>query len=162
MSKLVVIAYDAPHKAAEVRARLRKMQKEQTIDLDEALVAIKDEDGDVSLLQTYKPTATAAPMRGFWNSLVGLILMNPVLGMATARRANAVTGALTEVGVDEDFVKDLTATFLNGTSVLFALVREASTEKVFAELRGTGGRVLETTLKHEEEEKLQAALNAAA
>ena len=59
-------------------------------------------------------------------------------------------------------MKDLTATFLNGTSVLFALVREASTEKVFAELRGTGGRVLETTLKHEEEEKLQAALNAAA
>lgn len=162
MSKLVVIAYDAPNKAAEVRTRLRKMQKEQSIDLDEALVAIKDEEGEVSLLQTYKPTATDAPTRGFWNSLVGLILMNPVLGMATARRANAVTGALTEVGVDEDFVKDLTATFLNGTSVLFALVRDASTEKVFAELRGTGGRVLETTLKHEEEEKLQAALNAAA
>lgn len=129
MSKLVVIAYDAPNKAAEVRTRLCKMQKEQTIDLDEALVAIKDEEGEVSLLQTYRPTAMDAPTRGFWNSLVGLILMNPVLDMATARRANAVTGALTEVGVDEDFVKDLTATFLNGTSVLFALVRESSTEK---------------------------------
>ena len=137
------------------------MQKDQTIDLDEALVAVKDEEGEVSLLQTYKPIATEAPNRGFWNSLVGLILMNPVLGMSTSRRANAVGGALTEVGVDQDFLKDLTATFQNGTSVLFALVREASTEKVLAELRGTGGKLLETTLTHAEEARLQAALDCA-
>ncbi|SBT06429.1 putative membrane protein [Candidatus Accumulibacter aalborgensis] len=161
MSKLVVIAYDSANKAAEVRSRLRTMQKDQTIDLDEALVAVKDEEGEVSLLQTYKPIATEAPNRGFWNSLVGLILMNPVLGMSTSRRANAVGGALTEVGVDQDFLKDLTATFQNGTSVLFALVREASTEKVLAELRGTGGKLLETTLTHAEEARLQAALDCA-
>ena len=124
-------------------------------------MAVKDEEGQVSLLQTYKPIATEAPNRGFWNSMVGLILMNPVMGMSTSRRANAVGGALTEVGVDQDFLKDLTATFQNGTSVLFALVREASTEKVLAELRGTGGKLLETTLTHAEEARLQAALDCA-
>ncbi len=163
MSKLVVIAYDTPNKAAEVRSKLRKMRQEQIIDFDEMLVAVKDEEGEVSLLQTYTPVATAVPTHGFWNTLVGLVLMNPVLGMSTGRRANAVSGALTAVGIDEEFVKDLTATFQNGSSVLFALVRDAAApEKVLAELRGSGGRVLETTLMHEEEEKLQAALSAAA
>lgn len=163
MSKLVVIAYDAPNKAAEVRSRLRKLQQEQIIDLEEVLVAVKDEEGEVSLLQTYKPTATGAANRGFWNTLVGLVLMNPVLGMSTARGSNAVSNALTEVGIDEEFMKDLTATFQNDSSVLFALIRGAgSPEKVLAELRGTGGRVLETDLAHAMEEKLQAALDAAA
>lgn len=161
MSKLVVIAYDTPNKAAEVRGKLRKLQKDQAIDVEEVLVAVKDEDGEVSLLQTYKPVVTGRSNRGFWNTLIGLVLMNPVLGMATARRADAVSGALTEVGVDEDFLKDLTATFQNGSSVLFALVRDASSpEKVLAELRGTGGTVLQTTLLHEMEEKLQTALDA--
>ncbi len=161
MSKLVVIAYDTPNKAVEVRSQLRKMRREQVIDFDEMLVAVKDEEGEVSLLQTYTPVATAAPTHGFWNTLVGLVLMNPVLGMSTDRHANAVSGALTEVGIDEEFVKDLTATFQNGSSILFALIRDtAAPEKVFAALRGTGGRVLETTLKHEDEERLQANLNA--
>jgi uncharacterized membrane protein len=163
MSKLVVIAYDNPGRAVEVRSKLRKLQKEQVIDLEEVLVAVKDEEGEVSLLQTYKPVATGTGKGGFWNTLVGLVLMNPVLGMSTARGSNAVSNALTEVGIDEDFMRDLTATFQNGSSVLFALIRSAaSPEKVLAELRGTGGRVLETELAHEMEEKLQAALDAAA
>jgi len=162
MSKLVVIAYDTPNKAGDVRSRLRKLQNEQVIDLEEVLVAVKDEEGEVSLLHTYKPVATGAGKGGFWNTLVGLVLMNPVLGMSTARGSNAVSNALTEVGIDEDFMRDLTATFRNGSSVLFALIRgAASPEKVLAELRGTGGRVLETELAHEMEEKLQAALDAA-
>ena len=162
MSKLVVIAYDTPDRAAEVRGKLRRMQKEQLIDIDEMLVAVKDEDGEVSLLQSYKAIPAAGAAHGFWSTLVGLVLVNPVLGMTGAQRPAAVSGALAEVGVDEGFVKDLAASFLNGSSVLFCLVRDsAAPEKVFAELRGTGGQVLETTLQHEQEERLQAALRAA-
>jgi len=162
MSKMVVIAYETADKAVEVRSKLRRLQKEQAIDIDEMLVAIKDDDGEVSLLQSYKALPAAGSTHGFWNTLVGLVLVNPALSMARLQNPSAVSGALAEVGVDEGFVTDLAASFLSGSSVLFCLIRDAAApERVFAELRGTGGRVLETTLNHEEEERLQVALRAA-
>jgi uncharacterized membrane protein len=43
---------------------------------------------------------------------------------------------------------------------LFVLVRKATPDKVLEELKGTGGKILKTSLTHEREEKLQAALDA--
>jgi uncharacterized membrane protein len=45
--------------------------------------------------------------------------------------------------------------------ILFVLVRKATPDKVLEELKGTGGTILKTSLSHEDEMKLQAALNAA-
>ena len=57
MSKLVVIAYDDQFRAEEVRTKLRKLQQDHLVDLAEALVAVKDDQGEVTLLQMYKPAA---------------------------------------------------------------------------------------------------------
>ena len=51
--------------------------------------------------------------------------------------------------------------FNNGSSALFVLVRKVTPDKVLAELKGTGGIILQTSLAHEEERKLQGALNGA-
>jgi uncharacterized membrane protein len=45
------------------------------------------------------------------------------------------------------------------SSVLFVLVRRSTPDKVLEELAGTGGRVLQSSLSHENEAKLQAALS---
>ena len=47
-----------------------------------------------------------------------------------------------------------------GSSTLFVLARKATPDKVLDELKGTGGKVLKTSLSHEDEAKLQAALSA--
>jgi uncharacterized membrane protein len=57
-------------------------------------------------------------------------------------------------------MKNLALTFKNGSSVLFVLVRKATPDKVLEELQGTGGKVIRTSLTHEEEARLQAALDA--
>ena len=41
------------------------------------------------------------------------------------------------------------------------LVRQATPDKVLEELAGTGGTILKSSLSHENEAKLQAALNEA-
>ena len=161
MSKLVVIAYDDQFRAEEVRMTLRKLQQDHLIDIEEALVAVKDEQGEISLLHSYKPAAELTPRRGFWHTLVGAIVMNPVLGMAADARGGAIRGALASAGVDEDFLKDLASTFQDGSSLLFVLVRHAEPDKVLIALRGTGGKILDTTLSHEAEATLQAVLDAA-
>ena len=161
MSNLVVIGYDDPFKAEEVRLKLRKMQKDYLIDLEDAVVAVKNEKGKVKLHQAVNLTAAGAVGGGFWGSLIGLIFLNPLLGAAVGAAAGAVSGALTDVGVDDKFMKELAATMTPGTSVLFVLVRKATVDKVLEEMKGTGGKILKTSLSHDNEEKLQAAISAA-
>ncbi len=161
MSNLVVIAYDDPFKAEEVRTRLRKLQQEYLIDLEDAVVAVKDDKGKVKLSQMYNLTAMGAMSGGFWGTLIGLIFMNPLLGLAVGAGAGAASGALADVGIDDNFMKELANGFTNNSSALFVLVRKATPDKVLAELQGSGGKVIKTSLTHEEEEKLQAALSAA-
>jgi uncharacterized membrane protein len=160
-SNLVVIAYEDQFKAEEVRTMLRKMQQEYLIDLEDAVVAVKDDNGKVKLHQMYKLAAAGALSGGFWGALIGLIFMSPLLGMAVGASAGAVSGALTDVGINDDFMKNLAASFQNGTSVLFVLVRKATADKVLAELQGTGGKVIKTSLTHDEEAKLQEVLSSA-
>jgi len=153
MSTLVVVNYDDPYKAEEVRLKLRKLQSEYLLDLEDAVVAVKDEKGKVKLHQAVNLTADGALSGGFCGSLTGLIFLNAAAG--------AASGALTDVGVNDHFMKELSATLLPGSSTLFVLVRNARPDKVLEELMGTGGRILKTSLSHEDEAKLQADLSAA-
>ena len=73
--------------------------------------------------------------------------------------AGAVSGALTDVGIDDKFMKDLAATMQPGSSALFVLARKSTPDKVLEEIRGTGGTILQTSLSHDDEAKLQAAVS---
>jgi uncharacterized membrane protein len=161
MSTLVVIGYNDLYKAEEVRLMLLKMQKDYLIDLEDAVVAVKDDKGKVRLHQMHNLTAAGAVSGGFWGTLIGLIFLNPILGLAVGATAGAVSGALTDVGIDDKFMKDLAASLSPGSSVLFILVRKATPDKVLDEIKGTGGNILKTSLSHDDEAKLQAALSAA-
>jgi uncharacterized membrane protein len=161
MSSLVVIGYDDEFKAEEVRLMLKKMQKEYLIDLEDAVVVVKDQGGKIKLHQMFNLTAAGAVGGGFWGALIGLIFLNPLLGMAAGAAAGAASGALSDVGVDDNFIKELAGTLNPGTSALFVLVRKATPDKVLEELSGTGGHVLKTSLSHDDEAKLQTALSAA-
>ena len=152
MSTLAVIGYDDVFKAEEVRLTLIKMQRDYLIDLEDAVVAVKDTAGKVKLHQAVNLTAAGAVSGGFWGALIGLIFLNLLLGMAVGAGAGTVSGALSDVGLNDDFMKELTATMKPGSSALFVLVLE--------ELKGTGGTVLRTSLSHEDEAKLQTALSA--
>jgi uncharacterized membrane protein len=162
MSDLVVIAYDDQFKAEEVRLMLWKMQKEYLIDLEDAVVAEKNEKGKVKLHQAINLTAAGAASGGFWGTLVGLIFLNPILGMAVGATAGAVSGALTDVGINNNFMKELADTLQPKSSALFVLVRSMTPDRVMDELKGTGGKILKTSLSHEDESKLQSVLSEAA
>ncbi len=161
MADLIVIEFDDMYKAEEVRLKLQKMQRDYLVDLADAVVAVKDENGKVQLNQIHNLTAAGAVSGGFWGTLVGMIFFNPLLGMAAGATAGAISGALTDVGINNNFMKEIASGFRNGTSALFVLVRKVVPDKVLAELEGSGGKVLQTSLTHEQEEKLQETLSAA-
>ena len=155
MSNLFVVGFDEPHKAEEVRLKLQKLQSEYLLDLAEVVVAVRDEKGKVKLHQAGSLTADGAICGGFCGSLTGLIFLNAATG--------ASSGALTDVGINDHFMKELAATLIPGSSALFVLVRKATPyrETVLEKLKGIGGKILMTSLSHEDGAKLQAALSAA-
>lgn len=160
MSTLVVIGYNDPHKAEEVRLTLIKLQKDYLIDMEDAVAAVKNADGKIKLHQAINLTATGAISGGFWGSLIGLIFLNPLLGLAAGAAAGAASGALSDVGINDKFMKELADTMTPNSSALFVLVRKSTPDKVLEEMKGTGGTILQTSLSHDDEAKLQSALDA--
>lgn len=161
MSDLVVIGFDDEFRADEVRLELLKMQKEYLIDLEDAVVAVRKADGKVKLHQSYPLPAAGAVGGGFWGLLIGTIFLNPLLGAAVGAAAGAAAGALSDIGINDKFMKELAGTLQPGSSALFVLVRKATPDKVLESLAGIGGRILKTSLSHDDESKLQTALDAA-
>jgi uncharacterized membrane protein len=161
MSDLIVVGYNDVFKAEEVRLKLLKMQKEYLVDLEDAVVAVKKDDGKVKLNQMYHLAASGAIGGGFWGMLIGLMFLNPILGAVVGAGAGATAGALSDVGINDDFMKKLAETLTPGSSVLFVLIRKMTADKVLDELQGSGGKILQTSLSHEDEGKLQVALDAA-
>ena len=158
MSDLVVIAFPTEAKAEEVRQKLLSMQKEYLIELGDAVVAVKDDKGNVKLHQMISTTTSGAVGGAFWGSLIGLIFLMPLAGAALGAASGALSGYLVDVGINDKFMKDTAAAIQPGTAALFVLVRKVTADKVLERLKGEGGTVLTTSLDHTKEAALQAAL----
>ena len=161
MSTLIVIVYPDELQAEQVRLDFIKMQKEYLVSLEDAVIAVKKADGKVKLHQMYNLTLGGAVSGGLWGTLIGLIFLNPLLGLVVGAGAGAVAGALSDVGINDDFMKQLASTLKPGSSALFVLVDSAITDKVRDALAGTGGKIIQTSLSTPDQEKLQQALDEA-
>ena len=159
MSDLIAVAYDDEYKAEEVRLALIKLQKEHLIELEDAAVVIKDQKGKVKLNQAINLTAAGAASGGFWGLLIGTLFLSPLLGVAVGAAGGAIGGALSDIGVDDDFMKDLGESMTPGSSALFLLVRKVTPDKVLDEVAQYGGKVLRTSLSKDRENQLQEVLS---
>ena len=158
MAELVVIAFPTEAKAEEVRQKLLAMQKEYLIELGDAVIAVKDAGGRINLTQLLNTTAPGVGSGTFWGSLIGLIFLMPLAGAAIGAATGAIGGALTDVGIEDGWMKEVAAAIEPGTAALFLLIRKATADKVLERLRGEGGTVMRTSLDHTKEAALQAAL----
>ena len=166
MAELVVVGFDSPNEADRVLTELGRLQKEHLIDLEDAVVAIRDEKGKLRLKQSVPLVGLAAASGGMWGalwgSLVGLLFLNPLLGLVggglLGAGAGALSGSLSEYGIDDDFIRSIGATLKENNSALFLLVRKAQPEKVLSELSQYRGKLIRASLSPEKEEKLRQAI----
>src|SRR5215475_15584387 len=146
MSDLIVVAFPTEAKAEEVRQKLLAMQKEYLIELGDAVIAVKDARGQIKLNQLLNTTAVGAVSGTFWGTLIGLIFLMPLVGAALGAAGGAIGGALTDVGINDNWMKEVAATIEPGTAALFLLIRRVTADKVLEGIRGEGGKVLRTSL----------------
>ena len=161
MSELIVMAFDDEQQAKEVRASLLRMQKEHLVDLEDAAVVVKTVDGRMRLEQIHDLPLAGAVSGTFWGLLIGMLLAAPLVGAALGAGTGAIAGALADIGVDDDFMREVGSTLPTGSSALFILVRKLTPDKMVAELRPFEGRLLRTSLSTSDEEELRRALESA-
>src|SRR5277367_1463522 len=161
MSDLVVIAFPSEAKAEEVRDKLLEMQKEYLIELGDAVIAVKQPNGKVKLNQLFHPTAAGAVSGTFWGMLIGWLFLMPVAGAALGAAGGALGGAMTDLGINDRFMKEVGQTLQSGNAALFVLIRKLTADKVLVALQGEGGTVLRTSFDHTKEEALRQALAGA-
>jgi uncharacterized membrane protein len=158
MSDLIVIGFNDEFKGDEVLLKLVKMQKEHLVDLEDAVVAVKNQKGKLKVKQTLDLVTAGAAGGSFWGLLIGLLFLHPLLGVTAGIVSGALSGALTDVGVNDDFIRELGKTLEPGTSAIFILARKVTPDKVLEELKPFDGKVLRTSLSNVEEANLKAAL----
>jgi uncharacterized membrane protein len=134
------------------------LQKDYLIELGDAVIAVKQPNRTVKLNQLIHTTAMGAVSGAFWGTLIGLIFLMPLAGAAIGAASGALGGALTDIGIDDAFMKEVAETLQSGSAALFLLIRKLTTDKVLADLKGVGGTVLRTSFDHTKEDALRAAL----
>jgi uncharacterized membrane protein len=172
MSELVCIAFKDSSTADRVLNELRAMESKYVLDLEDAVIVVRDMDGKVHLKQCVDmfggATTHGVTLGVLWGGLMGLLFMNPLAGLlgsiAGGAGAGAVTnaaseyGLLNDYGIPDQFIKDLGSTIKRGTSAIFLLIRSADQNKLLASFSRYEGSILKTSLSKEQEEKLRAAL----
>jgi uncharacterized membrane protein len=156
MAELVVIGYDNAETAEAARSKLFELSNEYYADVGDAVVAVADEKGKVHLRQMVNPWALGAMSGSFWGLLIGVLFLNPLLGLVSGAAAGAVAGALSDYGVRDDFMRDVARTLAPGKAALFMMARNITSDRVIDHLAEFGGTVLRTNLSSTDEVKLRA------
>ena len=90
--------------------------------------------------------------------MIGVLFLNPLIGVALGVASGALGGALTDYGTNDAFMKDLAASLKPGDAALFVLIQNMTADKVLKEIQGAGGTVLKTSLDDTKEQLLRDAL----
>ena len=162
MSDLIAVSFDDKFSAEQLRLDLLKLQHEHLVDLEEAVVVSRNQEGKVKLHHAAHMTVPSAVGGGLLGTLSGFILFNPVLaaiGLVVGTALGAITGEVLDVGMDERFIKDLATHLKPGSSALFILVKKGVSETILKELKKFDGKLLQTSLAPEDEKKLHESID---
>ena len=159
MANLVVITFEEAEEAGQVRKSLRDLEKQGLLSLDDSAVIVKDAEGKVQVKNEMdRGLKVGAVGGGALGLLIGSIFF-PFAGVIGGALVGAVVGKMADLGVDQKFVRDVSAALEPNTSALFILVREANPAAAISALKPYKGQVYHTSLPADTEQELRSILS---
>lgn len=155
MSELIVFTYKSEDKAAEVLHNIAKLKREHIekplITIEDAVLVAKHKDGKVRIQQTLESVVkgTNVAYGGLWGMLIGFLFGGPLFGLLAGAGISALLGRKIDVGINNDFVREVGENLLPGDSALFLLVKDTPVEVLVETLNAQGGRLFHTSLPDE-------------
>ena len=158
-TSLVVLKFDTPEgadKGLEVTASLQKQHLLEV--LDAATVTWPKSKKKPKTRHGGDLTCAGAWYGAFWGMLLGWIFFVPFFGAAFGAAVGALSGHFTDYGIGKDFLEQVRAKVTEGTSALFLLVGQVTTDRVVDAFKAAPKfEVIATNLSKDQEEKLKAA-----
>ena len=159
MSDLIVLTFDNDEEATQVMETIKGLRKEAFINLDDTAVVVKDKDGKLHVKnEVDRGIKLGAGVGSLLGLFIGMLFGGPIGAMLLGGAGGALVGKLVDMGVDQQFVKQLKEELEPGSSALFLLVRDAHANAALAALRPYKGTVYHTTLGPDAEQELQRVL----
>ncbi len=158
MSDLIVLTFDNEEEAGNVRAAIRREQKQDLVSLDDSAVVVRDQHGKVHVKNEMDRGVKIGAVGG---GLIGLLLAGiffPFAGILVGVLGGMGVGALANLGVQKKFVKEVSDKLQPGTSAIFLIVRHANADAVVAALKPYKGEIYQSTLDTEDEDTLRRVL----
>jgi len=160
MSELIVFAFPNEKGASEMDEAIQRLKKEQLITLDDAAIVVRNHDGKVKVKQAVNLVGTGTVGGAFWGMLIGLLFWMPWLGMAIGAITGAISGKLSDYGINDDFIKEVGAAIKPGSSAMFLLISKWTEDKALERLKKFNAIIIRTSLSNEDELKLKTAFGA--
>jgi uncharacterized membrane protein len=158
MGTLTVWKFDTAAGANGALDLLKRLQKEELLQVnDAATVNWQEGRKKPKTEQLHSLTGAGALGGSFWGLLFGLIFFVPLLGLAVGAAMGALAGSMSDVGIDDDFIKQVRENVTPGTSALFVMTSNVVADKVLDQLKETGATLISTNLSTEQEAKLREA-----
>ena len=158
MATLTVWKFTTPNGAEQAERTLLDLQKQKLITVhDAATVSWEQGRKKPKTRQLKSLTGSGALGGSFWGLLFGLIFFVPLLGVAVGAGLGALAGSMSDVGIDDRFIKDVRDQVTPGTSALFVLTSGAVQDKVRDAFAGQRPQLISTNLSHEQEAALREA-----
>jgi uncharacterized membrane protein len=156
MATLTVWKFETSDGAGNALDLLEQQQKAGLIEITDAAVVRWPEGWrKPKTEQLHNLTGAGALGGSFWGLLFGLLFFMPLLGLAIGAATGALAGSLSDVGIDDDFIKKVRDEVTPGTSALFVMSGKVVADRVLEEFRGTGAHLVSTNLSAEQEAKLR-------
>ena len=159
MADLIAIGYPDTTTAVQAEEEVQRLAQDLVIQPDAVAAIIRSPDGKIKTITNHHPVGKGATWGLFWGFLFGLLFFIPFFGMAIGAGVGALIGSVSKAGVDEAFQNQVREMLKPGTSALFMVVEQMTTDKATAALSKYGGTVLKTSLSREAEKQLQDALH---
>lgn len=158
MSTLSVWRFDTPDGAGKAVSTLESLSRQQLITIhDAATVSWQADARKPRTHQLHNLAGSGALGGAFWGMLFGLLFLVPLLGAAIGAAAGALVGTLSDVGIDDEFIKRTRDQVTPGTSALFVLTSDAVRDKVQEAFAGQRAELLFTNLSTDQEDTLREA-----
>lgn len=157
-STLVVLKFDTPEGANEGLAIAAKLQKEHLLEIQDVATVTWPE-GKKKPKTVHGVDACGGAWYGaFWGMLIGLIFFAPFLGAAWGAAMGALSSSWSDFGIGKDFIENVRGKVTEGTSALFLLVGQVTSDRVEEAFKEAPKfEVIASNLSHEQEEKLKDA-----
>jgi uncharacterized membrane protein len=158
MADLFVLGFPTREKAQAVIELTRDLERQQLLDLDDAALVWRTADGKIKTEQSFSPAASGAASGALWGTLFGLLFLVPVFGLAVGAAAGGIAGKLTDLGIDDKFIKEVAHTLEPGSAAVFALVRRSTPDRVREALAPYHPTIIRTSLPSDQEAELTRRL----